>query len=552
MSKTAAIYARVSSDQQKEQHTIASQTAALREYAQKHDYIIPAEWVFEDEGFSGGVLARPALERLRDRIAEGEIQTVLLYGPDRLSRNYAYQVLLLEEFARHGAKAVFLNAPPADTPEERLLLQFQGMMAEYERAQIAERCRRGKRHRAKAGSVSVLSAAPYGYRYVKKSEGATAYYELVEEEAAVVRKIFSLFVEEGRTLRSVVRELNEQKIPTRSKKAQWVHSTVYAMLKNPAYYGRAGYGKTENVPVHRVNKTSREKGHSGIGAIRHKRIKAPWIEISVPAMISKEVFALAQERFQLNQRLSRRHTKEPSVLQSMVVCAHCGYAMCRTGRPRPGTTRRYWYYRCLGSDRRRPRGRICSARPVRVDHLDQLVWEQVWQLLSDPQMIEEEIKRRVQECQQSGPIEQRQDELSKEIARLRLQADKLIDGYQAGVMELPELRQRMPELRRRQSALEKELEGLNLKVVEQRRLTEMNVSMEKFMAELRHSAQTLDVETKQKIVRLLIRQVVVGSDIVTIHHSIPLFRDLSGQKVPSYRLCTNRYTVTTLVNIDRN
>src|SRR5437879_13392839 len=127
MNQTAAIYARVSSDRQKEQHTIASQTAALLDYAQAHQYTIPPEWVFEDEGYSGSVLVRPGLERLRDLVAEGAIETVLVYGPDRLSRSYAYQVLLLEELARHGAEVIFLKATVSDTPEQKLLLQFQGM-----------------------------------------------------------------------------------------------------------------------------------------------------------------------------------------------------------------------------------------------------------------------------------------------------------------------------------------------------------------------------------------------------------------------------------------
>src|SRR2546425_752519 len=171
MNQTAAIYARVSSDRQKEQHTIASQTAALLDYAQAHQYTIPPEWKFQDEGYSGSTLVRPALERLRDLIAEGAIETVLVYGPDRLSRNYAYQVLLLEEFGRHGAETVFLKAPAAETPEQRLLLQFQGMIAEYERAQIAECCRRGKRHRAKAGIIDVLSsAAPYYHRHAHRAK----------------------------------------------------------------------------------------------------------------------------------------------------------------------------------------------------------------------------------------------------------------------------------------------------------------------------------------------------------------------------------------------
>src|SRR5438876_10542842 len=136
--------------------------------------MVPPEWVFEDEGYSGAVLARPALERLRDLAAEGQIEIVVVYAPDRLSRKYAYQVLLIEEFARCGVETMFVKSPSAQTPEERLLLQFQGMIAEYERAQIAERCRRGKRHQAKAGMIKVLSAAPYGYRYVDKTEAGKA------------------------------------------------------------------------------------------------------------------------------------------------------------------------------------------------------------------------------------------------------------------------------------------------------------------------------------------------------------------------------------------
>lgn len=107
----AAIYARVSSDRQKENHTIASQTAALIEYAQTHDYSVPREWIFPEEGYSGAVLVRPGWEALRDLAAEGQIAAALIYSPDRLSRKYAYQVLLSEELSRCGVELVFLKAP---------------------------------------------------------------------------------------------------------------------------------------------------------------------------------------------------------------------------------------------------------------------------------------------------------------------------------------------------------------------------------------------------------------------------------------------------------
>jgi site-specific DNA recombinase len=205
MNQPAAIYARVSSDRQKEQHTIASQTAALIDYAQANGYTVSPEWVFQDEGYSGAILARPGLEALRDLAAEGQISAVLVYSPDRLSRKYAYQVLLGEELSRCGVALVFLKSPTAATPEDHLLVQFQGMIAEYERAQIAERCRRGKRHRAQQGMVNVLSGAPYGYRYVRKSDSSTAYYEVIESEAPIVRMVFEAYTQQELSINAIAR-----------------------------------------------------------------------------------------------------------------------------------------------------------------------------------------------------------------------------------------------------------------------------------------------------------------------------------------------------------
>jgi len=199
--RVAAIYARVSSDRQRREQTIQSQTAALRELAGARGLRIAEELVFEDEGFSGASLRRPGLERLRDRAVEGCFEVLLCHAPDRLARRYAYQVLLLEELQRAGVEVIFAKERErSGSPEDELLRQFQGMIAEYERAQIAERCRRGKLHRARAGAVSVLARAPYGYRYVKKSEHADAVYEIDELEATVVREIFRRYLEDGESI----------------------------------------------------------------------------------------------------------------------------------------------------------------------------------------------------------------------------------------------------------------------------------------------------------------------------------------------------------------
>src|SRR6476620_326117 len=215
--RAAAIYARVSSEQQKEENTIASQTAALIDFAREQGYSVPDDWVIEDEGFSGASLLRPGLERLRDLAAEGHIQAVLIHSPDRWSRKYAYQVLLTEEFARYGVETIFLKAPHSDTPEDQLMLQFQGMIAEYERAQILERCRRGKRHRAKAGEVSVLCGAPYGYRYIRKSHDAPARYEIDAAESKVVRLVYDKYTVDGLSIGAIAQLFRDMGPPTRRR-----------------------------------------------------------------------------------------------------------------------------------------------------------------------------------------------------------------------------------------------------------------------------------------------------------------------------------------------
>jgi site-specific DNA recombinase len=184
------------------------------------------------------IVTRYSLERVRDLAAEGHIQVVLAYAPDRLSRKYAYQILLIEELARHGVETLFVKAPQGDSAEDQLLVQFQGMIAEYERAQILERSRRGKRHRAHSGEISVMSGAPYGYRYIRKTDEAPAAYTVYEAEARVVQRIYEMYTVQGVSIGEITRQLNAEGIPTRKER-----STVWAVLRNPAYRGAACFGQ---------------------------------------------------------------------------------------------------------------------------------------------------------------------------------------------------------------------------------------------------------------------------------------------------------------------
>src|SRR6266496_756772 len=497
--KTAAIYTRVSCDQQKENKTIGSQVEALLSFADQKGYVVPEEYIFKDEGYSGAVLVRPGLEKVRDLSAEGQIQAILIFSPDRLSRNYAYQVLLLDEFAACGTEVLFINSPKAETPEEALLLQFQGMIAEYERATIKERSRRGKRFKAKAGIVNVLCGAPYGYNYIRKTQETSAYYKINEEHAAVVKEIYRLYTEDFLSIGEIVRELNDRKILTPKRKSLWERSTVCFILKNPAYTGKACFGKTECSQRQRITKALRAKG--GYTAKNH----------------------------------SRRNTVEITLLQGMLICSECGYALCR--REAHTSKRKLYYYRCLGSNNRDGRGRKCHCRPIRQDYLDDLVWQKIIELLHDPTLIQREIDKRIQETKKLNPLIDRKVLLEKQKSKLLDAMDKLLDAYQEGLIPIEQLRKRMPELQKRVNTTQKELENLYThELALDNRLQLLDVHT--FTNLLHQNINQLEIIDKRKILKLLVKEIFVGADSIEIKHSISLKETENVTHQKSWQLCT--------------
>src|SRR6266478_219469 len=520
--RMAAIYARVSSEQQREEHTIASQTAALVEFAASKDLQVPQEWVFEDEGYSGATLERPGLERVRDLAAEGQIQAVLAYAPDRLSRKYAYQILLMEELARHGVETLFVKAPQGATAEDQLLVQFQGMIAEYERAQILERSRRGKRHRAQAGEVSVMSGAPYGYRYIRKTEEVPAAYVVDEAEARVVRRVYEMYTVEGLSIGEITRRLNTEGVPAR-KASRWERSVVWGVLRNPAYRGVACFGKTSISARTRVMRPQRRRGTTTPSTTAgHQRPREEWIEIPVPALVTEESFARAQELLYQNKIRSRRRTIAPSVVQGLVSCAKCGYAFSRTSTQT--SARKIHYYKCIGSDGwRKLGGPVCdNGRFIRQELLDQIVWTEVIRLLEEPALIHQELDRRLAAARSSDPTRKREPSLQRELTHVGKGIERLLNAYQEGLLSIEQLRDRMPMLRQREQRLRAELQAIADQANDQATLLRLAETLTAFLERLHGAAHTLSITERQRIVRLVVKDVLIGDDTITIRHSIPV------------------------------
>ena len=449
-----------------------------------------------------------------------------------LSRRYAYQVLIIEELARQGVETVFLNAPSMETPEDHLLVQFQGMIAEYERAQILERSRRGKRHRARRGEVAVLGGAPYGYRYHKKTQDSDAFYEIVEPQASVVRDVYRHYTEDHMSIGAIARKLNERGVPTSSGRPRWERSVVWAMLRNPAYKGRACFGKTRVAPRQRVRPPRGSDGFTGTQQCR-SRAAARRLDRDPGAgdrqrrdlRPRRRAAATEQGLLQAQDQNAQRLAGARGVRQMRLrAVSHVGPNQCPQDLllPLPGFRR--W---------RHLNGPLCDSRPVRQDLLDDIVWTELVRLLEDPALVKAEIDRRLEAARVSDPNQQREDDLRHRLIRVRKGIDRLVTAYQEELITIDELRDRTPELRRQEQALHRELQSAVDRARDRNTYLRLAETLTGFLARLRSSAETLDIAERQRIVRLLVKEILVTEDKITIRHSIPISGSPGGGPNPS-------------------
>jgi site-specific DNA recombinase len=538
----AAIYARVSSERQATAQTIASQLAARREHVAADGCALPEAMQFLDDGYSGTTLVRPALERLRDLVAAGAVDRLYIHSPDRLARKYAYQVLLVDEFRRTGVEVIFLNRELGRSPEDDLLLQVQGMIAEYERAKIVERHRRGKLHAARAGVVNVLAGAPYGYRYIDKhAGGGQARYEILPDEARVVRQVFDWVGRDRFTIGEVCRRLTQAGERTRTGRTVWERSVVGGILHNPAYQGTAAFGKTRQGPLRPRLRAQRGRPLQPRRATADYGVPASeWLPIPVPALVDTSVFAAVQEQLQDNRRHARQSRRGARyLLQGLVQCQQCGYAFY--GKPisrtaAKGTTRTYAYYRCLGTDAYRFGGeRVCTNPQVRTDLLDLTVWREVSGLLAHPERVAEEYQRRLQ-APTSG-TRQAQATLETQLGKVRQGVARLIDSYAEGLLEKHEFEPRITRLRQRIAALEEQRQQLLDEAAVQTELRLIIGRLEDFATQIDTGLAEADWLRKREMIRALVKRVEVTQDQVNVVFRVDSYQGESDPEKKSLQLC---------------
>lgn len=519
-----ALYARVSTHKQEQEATVDSQLRLLQEYAASHGYRVLPEHIFVDNGVSGTRLDRPALDRLRDGARLGEFEAVLILDPDRLARSYPHQWFLVEELQKVNCPLIFLQNPLGDSPQGKLLAQVQGIIAEYERAQILERTRRGKLEKARRGDYLSWAPQTYGYTYIPKRSGLPGGVMVHEEQAAVVHQMFQWLVEEELTIRQITKRLNHLKVPTPTgKNSLWIHSPVRNILKNPVYMGQAYFNKTRGVPAKRPRKRGIQSQS------RTFRPQSEWIEMEAPAIISPQLFEKAQAQLQRNQQKASRCYRPGShryLLRTLVQCGRCGHHMA--GASLKYSYRHcsysYLYYTCPQNRNPSDVGRItkCPARYVRADRLDALVWQAVCELLESPDAILKEYA--LWEQAHRGASEQLRSLIEGLVSRqqrYQKQIKRLIDAYQQGVLTLAELAEHKAYLEEKIASLQREmqeLEGQQKQTVQWERLVQ---NIGEFRQLLAANLSELSFEQRQALVQLLVEKVVVTGEEVDIYHILP-------------------------------
>ena len=476
MSKRVATYSRVSTeDQAKHGYSLPSQIEACRKYAAEHGWTVVAE--ISDDGVSGATLDRPGLDRIRDMAQAGEIEAVIVYDIDRLSRKLVHQILIEEELGKAGITIHYVLGDYGDTDEGRLMKQIRASIAEYERAKLTERMNRGKRSKARQGRVGYGGTIAYGYRH-----DGNGHLVIEETEAQVVRLIFELYTTEDLSISEIARCLTASPYKTHTGNKKWRPCTVGCILRNETYAGTLYYNKF------------RKK--SEYNSKRELRPKDEWIPIPVPPIVSRATFEAAQRRLAHNRKMKRRRTRHRYLLSGMLACAECGYAFVATS----SGNRRYYYDSGKYTDKKHP------SSLLRADLVEEKVWGAIREILLHPSALWEGYKAREAEAlDQKTKLTQRLETILKLKDKAQHKLDALTEAYLD-----PDIGISKAEYTRRRQAIEKEIAEWEREAqVMQERLKAEAITqgqmeaIEEFAAQVAEGIDLLDFEDKRKVLQML-------------------------------------------------
>lgn len=537
MTERAALYARVSTARQEQEKTIQSQIEAIEHACAAVGIEVTPEARYVDEGFSGSRLDRPALDALRDAAADGLLDKVFIYCPDRLARSYVHQQVILEELDKRSVQVHFVEHPIGERAEDRLLVQMQGVIAEYERAKILERTRRGRIHRVREGRMLPFTTPPYGYAIVRSKEVPGGTVVIDEVEAQNVRAMYRWVLEEGLSARQVAKRLNALGVPPRRAKV-WVFASVYLVLTNPAYAGMATYGRHKPAEPKRPRKPGSYRKNANSSHVT--RPQAQWLHVPIPPLVTEREQQMVRACLAKNKLLIAPNVRHDYLLRTLVTCGKCGLKMQSVRQTSGCKLYEYFYYICT---RRDPvdtgRTTRCMAKRVRAEELDRVVWDAIRAWVQSPEMLLQEIRAWRTSRQGASRATKEIAQLEAAQRRLQQQVERLLDAYQRGAMSIEQLQARRERLDSAMNAVRLRAEDLEAQRNDSARIDRISNDLVAFAATLRDGIDSLDFAGRQRLVRLLLERVVITGDNLTIEHAIPLSGRFGGLRQGSRNLASN-------------
>jgi site-specific DNA recombinase len=425
----AALYARVSTDAQKQEGTIKSQVLELKRQIAAAGHVLVKEYI--DDGLSGTQLDRPGLDQMRRDIKTGVFEAIYFLDTDRIARDVAYQSIILSELLKHGKQIIIKGKDYVNNPENKFAVTVLGAVAELERAKIIERTSRGRLHKLRLGEMSSNGHRIYGYEYVKKTTDAPASLKINEEQAAVVREVFEMFASGKFGLVTICRNLEKRSILTYKGRSQWDNDRVESMLVNETYAGIRYFNRLT------TDKSAAPESAKVIHGRFVNRDRAEWIGVSVPAIVSRELFDAVQERLRVHDQ---RYCRPPThyLLGGLVQCGFCG-ARASSSRgwhrvPRPSGKVSVYHraeYRCnrRAHENMHDRTRIkrCRNSSISTHILEGKVFEMIREIMLDPTKLRFCIDRG--DALDDRSIGRRLSRLAGEIAGLEDERRRIIDQY---------------------------------------------------------------------------------------------------------------------------
>jgi site-specific DNA recombinase len=509
--KRIALYARVSSEEQREGQTIDSQIAELERFAKERAWEIVE--TYKDDGWSGGVLARPELDRLRDDASKSRFDAVLVNDVDRVARDVAHLGVIKRGLERQGVELIFRKLPAESSPMRNLMVNILGSFAEFERELILDRTRRGKRHKAEVRKQFIGCIPPYGYIYIpKRPNGEEGALQVNPQEAAVVREMYRWVDEEGLSARKVMSRLNKTGLPPRKGAGRWAKSSVLRILRTSVYAGTWYYNKLESCEPAATRMPTQKYKRLPKSSSR-LRAQAEWVPVPLPGelhLVPTDQWERVQNRLNQNIAFSPRNSKHNYFLRGLVRCAGCGARF--VGDP----CHHKFYYRCLQ--------RCKKVGTVREEALDAAVWGSLREAILNPELIVESVSGlQERDIEQTRMASVQITDVEKSLDQIHKEESRALEAYRREIISAEQLHRELQLLVSRKASLEDLSRDLPKGSLPQSlpRATIRERVIE-FCQQIAARLESMVPEEKQQVVRYIVNEVEFDGLTAQVRGIIPI------------------------------